>query len=235
MSGLPAVVLLSGGMDSAVVLAIARSEGMACHAMSFDYGQRHRQELTAARNIARTLGATRHFVTSVNLEQFGGSALTDASMAVPTASQAGRESIPATYVPARNTVFLSLALAYSEVIGARQIFIGANAVDYSGYPDCRPTYIALFESVANLGTKAGALAAERGEVWYKVRAPIIELSKSQIVREGVRLGVDFALTHSCYDPDEVGAACGKCEACTLRRKGFDEAGVPDPTVYTITG
>jgi 7-cyano-7-deazaguanine synthase len=218
-----AVVLVSGGLDSATVLAIARAEGWECHALSVDYGQRHRAELDAAAWVARSLGAAAHRVARVDLGSFGGSALTDFSIAVPTAPTRG---IPVTYVPARNTVLLSLALAFAEVIEADAIFTGANAVDYSGYPDCRPEYLAAFEAMANLATKR---AVEGHPI--ALRSPIVRLTKAQIVRRGHELGVDFALTVSCYDADAQGRACGRCESCRLRREGFAIAGLPDPTRY----
>jgi len=218
-----AVVLVSGGLDSATVLAIARSEGWQCHALSVDYGQRHRAELDAAARVARALGAVEHRVVSVGLSDFGGSALTDPGIAVPTAPSAG---IPVTYVPARNTVMLALALAHAEVIGADALFTGANAVDYSGYPDCRPEFLAAFERLANLATKR---AVEGSPI--AVKAPLVALSKARIVRRGLDLGVDFSLTVSCYAADGQGRACGECDACRLRREGFAAAGVPDPTRY----
>ena len=218
-----AVVLLSGGLDSATVLAIARAEGWSCHALTVDYGQRHRAELDAAREVARALGAVEHRVVPLDLRIFGGSALTDAAVAVPTAPSAG---IPVTYVPARNTIFLSLALAYAEVTDADAIFTGANAVDYSGYPDCRPEFVAAFERLANLATRR---AVEGKPV--RVAAPIIHMSKAQIVQRGRELGVDFSLTVSCYNADARGLACGRCDACRFRREGFAQAGVPDPTRY----
>jgi 7-cyano-7-deazaguanine synthase len=220
----PAVVLLSGGLDSATVLAIARSEGFRCHALSVDYGQRHRAELDAAARIAASMGAA-HRVVRVDLGSFGGSALTDPGIAVPETPTPG---IPLTYVPARNTVMLSLAMALAEVVGARDIFIGVNALDYSGYPDCRPEYVSAFQDMANLATKA----AVEGQA-TRVHAPLQYLTKGQIVARGMQLGVDFALTVSCYQADSAGAACGRCDACRLRRKGFEEAGVPDPTRYAV--
>jgi 7-cyano-7-deazaguanine synthase len=220
-----AVVLVSGGLDSATVLAIARAEGWECHALSVDYGQRHRAELDAAARVARALGAAAHRVVSVALGSFGGSALTDPSLGVPTQPSAG---IPITYVPARNTVMLSLALAFAEVIEADALFIGANAVDYSGYPDCRPEYLAAFERMANLATKR---AVEGHPI--AVRSPIVRLSKADIVRRGVALGVDYSLTVSCYDADADGRACGRCDSCRLRREGFVSAGLPDPTRYRV--
>lgn len=218
-----AVVLLSGGLDSATVLAIARAEGWRCHALTVDYGQRHRAELDAARNVARAGGAAEHRVVPLDLRIFGGSALTDASVAVPTAPS---EGIPVTYVPARNTIFLALALAYAEVSDADAIFTGANAVDYSGYPDCRPEFVAAFEKLANLATKR----AVQGQP-VRVAAPIIDFSKAQIVKRGRALGVDFSLTVSCYDADAQGRACGRCDSCRFRREGFEQAGVADPTRY----
>jgi 7-cyano-7-deazaguanine synthase len=220
----PAVVLVSGGLDSATVLAIARAEGCACHAMTVAYGQRHRAELDAAARVASRLGAVGHRTMAIDLAGFGGSALTDASIAVPTAGL--QPGIPVTYVPARNTVMLSLALAWAEVLGARDIYIGVNAVDYSGYPDCRPEYIRAFEAMANLATRAAVEGAR-----LTLHAPLIDLTKAQIVRRGLELGVDYALTVSCYQADEAGRACGLCDACRLRRAGFESAGVPDPTRY----
>jgi 7-cyano-7-deazaguanine synthase len=218
-----AVVLLSGGLDSATVLAIVREQGYACHALSLDYGQRHAAEIAAARRVAQALGAVEHKIIPIALDAFGGSALTDPRIAVPEEETTG---IPVTYVPARNTVFLSLALGWAEVLGARDLFIGVNALDYSGYPDCRPEYIAAFERMANLATKAGV---EGG--CFHVHAPLIAMTKAEIVREGTRLGVDYALTVSCYQADEEGRACGRCDSCRLRARGFAEAGVPDPTRY----
>jgi len=220
----PAVVLVSGGLDSATVLAIARAEGCACHALSVAYGQRHRAELDAAARVASQLGATEHRTVAIDLAGFGGSALTDASIAVPTAGL--QPGIPVTYVPARNTVMLSLALAWAEVLGACDIYIGVNAVDYSGYPDCRPEYIRAFEAMANLATRAAVEGAR-----LNLHAPLIDLTKAQIVRRGLELGVDYALTVSCYQADAAGRACGLCDACRLRRAGFESAGVPDPTRY----
>ena len=218
-----AVVLLSGGLDSATVLAMAGAEGYACHALSLDYGQRHVAEVAAARRVAHALGAVEHKVIPIALDAFGGSALTDRSIAVPEQESSG---IPVTYVPARNTVFLSLALGWAEVLGARDLFIGVNALDYSGYPDCRPEYIAAFERMANLATKAGV----EGDPFH-VHAPLIAMTKAEIIREGTRLGVDYALTVSCYQADGEGRACGRCDSCRLRARGFADAGVPDPTRY----
>ncbi|MCU0767403.1 MAG: 7-cyano-7-deazaguanine synthase QueC [Gammaproteobacteria bacterium] len=218
-----AVVLLSGGLDSATVLAMARAQGRVCHALSLDYGQRHAAEIAAARRVAHTLGAVEHKVIPIALDAFGGSALTDPRIAVPEGETTG---IPVTYVPARNTVFLALALGWAEVLGARELHIGVNALDYSGYPDCRPEYIAAFEHLANLATRAG-VEGER----FHVHAPLIAMTKAQIIREGVRLGVDYALTVSCYQADAEGRACGRCDSCRLRARGFAEAGVPDPTRY----
>ncbi len=218
-----AVVLLSGGLDSATVLAIARSEGCECHCLTVDYGQRHRAELAAAAHVARDLGAAGHKVLCLDLTAVGGSALTDKSIEVPESPTTG---IPVTYVPARNTILLSLALAWAEVLGARDIYFGANAVDYSGYPDCRPEYMRAFEALANLATKA---AVEGNPL--ALRTPIISLSKADIIRRGIALGVNFALTVSCYQATEEGAACGRCDACRLRRDGFKSAGIPDPTRY----
>jgi 7-cyano-7-deazaguanine synthase len=218
-----AVVLLSGGLDSATTLAIARSEGYACHCLSLDYGQRHGAELGAAQRVAAALGAREQRTVKLDLAAFGGSALTDAGIAVPTAPTAG---IPVTYVPARNTIMLSLALAWAEVLGSRDIFIGANAVDYSGYPDCRPEYLAAFEKMANLATKS----AVEGQS-MRIRAPLVDLSKADIIRRGIELGVDYSLTVSCYQADTNGAACGICDSCRLRRQGFASAGIDDPTLY----
>jgi 7-cyano-7-deazaguanine synthase len=219
-----AVVLVSGGLDSATVLALARSEGLECYALSVDYGQRHHAELQAASRVASSLGAREHRVMRIDLGGIGGSALTDASIAVPEAPQIG---IPITYVPARNTVMLSLALGWAEVLGAAQIHSGVNAVDYSGYPDCRPAFIAAFERVAQLATKAGV----EGTTAFRVVAPLIDLTKAEIIRRGNALGVDFALTVSCYQADSEGRACGRCDSCRLRREGFAAAGVSDPTRY----
>jgi 7-cyano-7-deazaguanine synthase len=218
-----AVVLVSGGLDSATVLAIATSEGWRCHALSVDYGQRHRAELDAAARVARALGAAEHRVVRVDLAAFGGSALTDSGIAVPREPSPG---IPVTYVPARNTVFLALALAHAEVVEADAIFVGVNAVDYSGYPDCRPEFLAAFERLANLATKR---AVEGHPI--AIEAPIVRLSKAQIVRRGHELELDYAMTVSCYDADEEGRACGACDACRLRREGFRAAGLDDPTRY----
>jgi 7-cyano-7-deazaguanine synthase len=222
----PAVCLLSGGLDSATCLAYARREGYRCHALSFDYGQRHRAELDAARRVATSLGAAEHRVISIDLRAFGGSALT-ADIAVPKAGVA--QGIPVTYVPARNTVFLSLALAWAEVLSSSDIFIGVNAIDYSGYPDCRPEFIAAFENMANLATKAGV----EGRMRLKIHTPLIRLSKCEIIKLGGELGVDFGLTHSCYDPDAQGRPCGACDSCRLRLKGFSDAGLKDPLEYSI--
>lgn len=221
-----AVVLLSGGLDSATVLAIAASGGWRCHALSVDYGQRHRAELDAAARVAKVLGAVEHRVARVDLGAFGGSALTDPSIAVPHAPS---EGIPVTYVPARNTVVLALALAHAEVVQADAIFTGVNAVDYSGYPDCRPEFLAAFERLANLATKR---AVEGHPI--AIEAPIVGLAKAQIVRRGLALGVDYALTVSCYEADAEGRACGACDACRFRSEGFRAAGVPDPTRYRAT-
>jgi 7-cyano-7-deazaguanine synthase len=219
----PAVILLSGGLDSATVLAIARSQGFECYALSVEYGQRHSAELDAAKRVAAELGARDHRVMHVDLAGIGGSALTDTRIAVPESPTSG---IPVTYVPARNTIMLSLALAWAEVLEARDIFIGVNAVDFSGYPDCRPEFVAAYERLATLATKAGV----EGHSCH-IHAPLISLSKAEIIREGVRLGVNYALTVSCYQADTAGRACGRCESCRLRRAGFEAAGVPDPTAY----
>ena len=219
----PAIILLSGGLDSATVLAIAREAGYACHALSLDYGQRHNAELAAAARVAQSLGAVEHRVLRLGLGDFGGSALTDESIAVP---ESPSEGIPVTYVPARNTVMLALALAWAEVLGSRDIFIGVNAVDYSGYPDCRPEFIAAFEQMANLATKAGVEGAR-----LRIHAPLQTLSKADIIKRGAALGVDYAQTVSCYQADVGGLACGRCDSCRLRREGFLAAGIPDPTRY----
>ena len=217
------MVLVSGGLDSATVLAIARERGHRCIALSFDYGQRHRVELDAARRVSAALGAAEHRVLEMPIGQFGHSALTDPAIAVPEASGAG---IPVTYVPARNTVFLACAVGLAEVTGASDIYIGVNAIDYSGYPDCRPEFIAAFERMANLATKAAVEGRS-----LRIHAPLIELTKADIIRRGTALGVDYAITVSCYQPDDTGAACGRCDACRLRREGFKQAGMPDPTRY----
>jgi 7-cyano-7-deazaguanine synthase len=222
-AGKRAVVLVSGGLDSATVLAMARDSGTRCHALTFDYGQRHRVELDAARRVARQLGAADHRVVSLDIGWMGGSALTDTRIAVPQESTPG---IPVTYVPARNTIFLSIALGWAEVLDARDIYIGANAVDYSGYPDCRPEFIRAFENLANLATRAGV----QGQ-GFQVHAPLMHMHKQEIIRAGSGLGVDYALTLSCYDPDAGGLACGRCDACRLRAQGFAEAGIADPTRY----
>ncbi len=220
-----AVVLLSGGLDSATTLAIARAAGFDCYCLSFDYGQRHRAELAAAERVAKALGAREHRVLRFDLGQFGGSALTDSTLAVPV-DGVQDDCIPITYVPARNTIMLSLALAWAEVLGSRDIFVGVNAVDYSGYPDCRPDYIAAFETMANLATRAAVEGAR-----LSIHAPLIDLSKADIIRRGSALGVDYALTVSCYQADDAGRACGVCDSCRLRREGFAAAGVADPTPY----
>ena len=220
----PAVCLLSGGLDSATCLAVALRQGYRCYALSFDYGQRHRAELQAAARVANSLGAAGQRVVSIDLRAFGGSALT-ADIAVPKAGLT--EGIPVTYVPARNTVFLSFALAWAEVLGSSDIFIGVNAIDYSGYPDCRPEFIAAFEKMANLATKAGV----EGRTGLKIHAPLIQLSKCEIIELGSDLGIDFGLTHSCYDPDAQGRSCGLCDSCRLRLKGFKDAGIEDPLEY----
>ncbi len=221
-----AVVLLSGGLDSATVLAAARRDGFACHALSFDYGQRHRIELEAAARVARAGGARDHRVITLGLGDIGGSALTDTAIPVPENAAAG--GIPMTYVPARNTILLAVALGYAEVLGAGDIFIGVNAVDYSGYPDCRPEFIAAFERLANLATRAGVEGRP-----VHIRAPLIQLSKAEIIRLGTELGVDYSLTVSCYQPDPLGRACGVCDSCRFRREGFAGAGIADPTRYRV--
>jgi 7-cyano-7-deazaguanine synthase len=223
MSAAPAVVLLSGGLDSATALAIARARGFDCHALSVDYGQRHVAELDAARSVARAGGAREHRIMRVDLAGIGGSALTDRAIAVPEQPTTG---IPVTYVPARNTIMLSLALGWAEVLGARDIFIGVNVLDSSGYPDCRPEFIAAFTALAALATRAGVEGSP-----CRIETPLIGWSKAEIIREGTRLGVDYAQTVSCYQPDAAGRACGRCDSCRLRRAGFDAAGLPDPTRY----
>lgn len=219
-----AIVLLSGGLDSATVLAMANAQGFETYALSMRYGQRHSSELDAARRVAAALGAARHEIIDLDLRRFGGSALTDDSLDVPTDGAVG--GIPVTYVPARNTIMLSLALGWAEAIGGRDLFFGANAVDYSGYPDCRPEYVSAYETLANLATKAG-VEGDR----FRVHAPIIDLTKGEIIRAGTRLGVDYSLTVSCYQADDDGRACGVCDSCRIRRAGFEVAGVADPTRY----
>jgi 7-cyano-7-deazaguanine synthase len=226
--GSPAVVLLSGGLDSTTVLAIARNQDFECHALSFQYGQRHSIELKAAARVASQLGAVEHHVAEIDLRGFGGSALTS-NIEVPkheSVDELGHD-IPVTYVPARNTIFLSFALAWAETIGSQDIFIGVNALDYSGYPDCRPEFIAAFEAMANLATKAGVEGRSR----LRIHTPLIAMTKAQIVAQGVELGVDYGITFSCYDPSPEGLACGHCDSCLLRRRGFTDAGVDDPTQY----
>lgn len=224
-NGRSAIVLLSGGLDSATCLAIARAEGFSpIYTMAFDYGQRHRHELAAAARLAEAAGVREHRVVRIDLRQFGGSALTsDAEVPKDRAEAEMSAGVPITYVPARNTVFLSYALAWAEVLGARDVFIGVNAVDYSGYPDCRPEFVEAFERAANLGT--------RFDGSFKIHAPLIRMTKAQIIRRGTELDVDYGQTHSCYDPDESGAACGHCDSCLLRKRGFAEAGLADPTRY----
>jgi 7-cyano-7-deazaguanine synthase len=223
-----AVCLLSGGLDSSTCLAVARREGFECFALSFDYGQRHRMELDAARRVAAALGTARHLILPVDLRVFGGSALT-ADIEVPKgrSHEEMGQGIPITYVAARNTVFLSFALAWAETLEAEDVFIGVNAIDYSGYPDCRPEFIAAFERMANLATKAGV----EGRTHLRIHAPLVKLSKAEIVKLAAELGLDFKLTHSCYDPDPAGRACGRCDSCLLRRKGFEEAEIADPVEY----
>ena len=230
LNGRRAVVLLSGGLDSTTTLAEAQAAGFETYALTIRYGQRHEHEIEAARRIASALGVTKHLVTQVDLRAFGGSALTD-DIDVPKdaiTDGIGGE-IPVTYVPARNTIFLSLALAWAEVLEAADIFLGVNAVDYSGYPDCRPEFVAAFENLARLATKAGV----EGSIETKIHTPLIELSKAEIITRGLELGVDYSMTISCYDPSDEGLACGRCDACVLRRKGFEEAAVVDPTRYAI--
>lgn len=226
-----AVVLLSGGLDSATVLAIARSEGFDLFALTFRYGQRHHLEIEAAQKVANSLNVIEHRIIDIDLAQFGGSALTDSAIEIPKdrADLGSKGLIPPTYVPARNTIFLSYALAWAEVLGAFDIFIGVNTTDYSGYPDCRAEFIAAFENVANLATAA----AVKGKGRYRIHTPIINLSKSEIILTGTALGVDYSLTHSCYDPDKKGRSCGRCDSCRLRLKGFAEAGIKDPIKYQI--
>ena len=226
-----AVVLLSGGLDSSTVLAIAKSQGYALYALSFSYGQRHVIELEAARRVAASIGVEDHRIAAIDLRVFGGSALT-ADIAVPKGRDADQmtHGIPITYVPARNTIFLSFALAWAEVLGSSDIFIGVNALDYSGYPDCRPEFIAAFEKMANLATKAGV----EGRQALRIHTPLIDLSKAQIVRRGIELGVDYGLTSSCYDPSPTGDPCGQCDSCLLRQKGFRENGIADPLPYRTT-
>ena len=223
------MVLLSGGLDSATTLAIARSESFQCHALTFKYGQRHHREIEAAKKIAASLGVLEHRVIEIDLAAFGGSALTDSAMQVPKdrAGLGDTAQIPPTYVPARNTIFLSYALAWAEVLGAFDIFIGVNTTDYSGYPDCRAEFIAAFEKTANLATAAGVEGKDR----YRIHTPVINMAKSEIILAGTKLGVDYSLTHSCYDPDEQGRSCGRCDSCRLRLKGFAEAGLKDPIEY----
>ena len=225
----PAVVLASGGLDSTTVLAIARARGFAVHALTVDYGQRHRRELAAARRVARALGAVEHRVVAVDLRAFGGSALTSNAIRVPRgrSDRAIGRGIPVTYVPARNTILLALALAWAETLGARDLFLGVNAVDYSGYPDCRPAFLRAFRRLAGLATKAGV----EGRARFRIHAPLLHLTKARIIRTGLALGVDYGLTHSCYDPAPGGRACGRCDSCRLRLKGFAEAGVEDPVAY----
>ncbi len=223
----PAAVLLSGGLDSSTVLAIATAGGYACNCLSVDYGQRHRVELEAARRIASALDATSHREVQVDLRAIGGSALT-ADLAVPKDTKPGQGGVPITYVPARNTILLGLLLGLAEVVGASDLFIGVNATDYSGYPDCRQPFLRAFEELAGHATRAGS----QNDVRFRVRAPLLNLSKAAIIRLGVDLGVDYGLTHSCYDPDTQGLACGRCESCSIRRRGFSSAGVPDPTRYS---
>jgi len=222
-----AIILLSGGMDSATTLAIARHSGYRCYAMTFQYGQRHLCEINAARRVAQALAVKEHKIISIDLSTFGGSALTDLTLDVPANSEIAAGRIPITYVPARNTIFLSYALAWAEVLDIWDIFIGVNALDYSGYPDCRPAFIAAFETMANLATAMAVLGQGR----YTLQTPIIEMTKAKIIQKGVELGLDYAMTHSCYDPTESGKPCGRCDACRLRLKGFQEAGLTDPLLY----
>jgi 7-cyano-7-deazaguanine synthase len=231
MSGKKAVVLTSGGIDSTTMMAIARAEGYDLYSLTFNYGQRHTCELEAARRVADLFRVKDHLVIAIDLRTIGGSALTD-RIDVPKGRSIDdmAQEIPVTYVPARNTIFLSYALAWAEVLQAADIFIGVNAVDYSGYPDCRPEFISAFERLANLATKA----AVEGKLHMHIRAPLISMTKAEIIRKGIELGVDYSLTHSCYDPSPDGKACGRCDSCILRRKGFEDSGVPDPTVYVVS-
>jgi 7-cyano-7-deazaguanine synthase len=222
-----AVILFSGGLDSATCLALAKSQGFACYALSFDYGQRHRVELEAAKNVAQIMGAAEHRIVKLSIGELGGSALTDHTLAIP--DYAGDEEIPITYVPARNTIFLAIALGWAEILEAYDIFIGTSSVDYSGYPDCRPEFINAFQQLANLATKCGV----EGET-FTIRAPLIHLSKAETVRLGMKLKVDYSQTISCYQADEQGRACGRCDSCALRRRGFIDAQIPDPTRYLQT-
>ncbi len=232
MADKKAVVLLSGGLDSTTTLAIARSDGFRCYALTFRYGQRHKLEVEAAKKLAGFLGAVEHRIIDIDLAAFGGSALTDSTIEVPKdrAELGSPARIPPTYVPARNTIFLSYALAWAEVLGAFDIFIGVNATDYSGYPDCRPEFIAAFQKTANLATAA----AVEGKGRYHIHTPVISMTKAQIILTGTKLGVDFSLTHSCYDPDRQGRSCGRCDSCRLRLKGFAEAGLKDPIEYRMS-
>ena len=226
-NGKKAVVLLSGGVDSSTTLAIARSEGYACYALSFDYEQRHRRELEAAKAVANSLGVERHLIIRFDLREIGGSALTDKGIEVPKdQSTSGDGSIPITYVPARNTIFLSFALGWAEVLEAEAIFIGANAVDYSGYPDCRPEYLKAFEEMANLATRVSV----EGKIRFRIKAPLLYLTKAEIIKNGLSLGLDYSLTWSCYDPLPDGRPCQRCDSCRFRQKGFEEAGIKDPLV-----
>lgn len=223
-----AVVLSSGGLDSTTVMAIAKQEGFALYSLSFHYGQRHSFELEAARKVAEVFGVREHMVINIDLKKIGGSALTD-DIEVPKAGteESTAAEIPVTYVPARNTIFLAYALAWAEVLQSSDIFIGVNAIDYSGYPDCRPEYIEAFQRMANLATKAGV----QGTSQIKIQTPLINMTKAQIIQKGIKFGIDYALTHSCYDPSSQGLACGRCDSCILRKKGFKDAGIPDPTKY----
>lgn len=227
-----AVVLSSGGVDSTTAMAIAKAEGYEVYSLSFNYGQRHALELEAAKRVAEALAAKEHLIIDLNLGKIGGSALTG-GIGVPKGrnEEKMREEVPVTYVPARNTIFLSCALAWAEVVGASDIFIGVNAIDYSGYPDCRPEYVRAFETMANLALKASV----EGKIKIRIQAPLIRMTKAEIIRKGLELGIDYRLTHSCYDPSPEGMACGQCDSCLLRKKGFREAGIPDPTVYFDLG
>jgi 7-cyano-7-deazaguanine synthase len=222
----PAVILLSGGLDSSTVLALANEQGFKCHTLAFDYGQRHRNELEACALIADTMHAASHRVFTLDIGSFGGSALTDKIDVPKDRDESVMNDIPITYVPARNLVFLSIALAYAETLGSTDLFIGVNAIDYSGYPDCRPEFIASFIETANLATKLGVEGQS-----VTVHTPLLDMTKAQIIREGTKLGVNYAMTHSCYDPSPTGAACGRCDSCVLRRTGFEQAGIDDPTIY----
>lgn len=226
----PAVILLSGGLDSTTVLAMAQRQGFTCHTLAFDYGQRHRSELDACAQITSSMNAASHRIFNLDIGSFGGSALTTDIEVPKDRDESAMDDIPITYVPARNLVFLSIALAYAETLGSTDLFIGVNAIDYSGYPDCRPEFVASFIETANLATKIG-VEAKTTDNKIKVHTPLLEMTKSQIIQAGTELGVDYSLTHSCYDPSLSGGACGRCDSCILRKSGFNQAGIPDPTIY----